>query len=220
LRTPPFKLLVSDGPVAALARIAEALQADSPQLPGVIGPRQAAADFARAWTAHAGVEGQISTRLRLHSLRRVATDLPRVSGALDLIAEAERPLALAWFDAFAREATPDTPNDSADAVERFMRNQQLYVWRDPRPVTLAGVVGRTEHGARIGPVYTPPALRGRGYATAAVAELSRRLLAALDYCALYTDLANATSNGIYARIGYTPVADFDEYAFSAPAAAA
>ena len=37
---------------------------------------------------------------------------------------------------------------------------------------------------------------------------------------LFTDLSNPTSNGLYQRIGYRPVADFAEYDFtgwSAPA---
>jgi len=44
--------------------------------------------------------------------------------------------------------------------------------------------------------------------------LSQQLLGAgWEFCALFTDLANPTSNSIYQRIGYRPVADFDEYIF-------
>jgi predicted GNAT family acetyltransferase len=47
-----------------------------------------------------------------------------------------------------------------------------------------------------------------------VAALSQQLLdAGWEFCALFTDLANPTSNSIYQRIGYRPVADFDEYIF-------
>jgi predicted GNAT family acetyltransferase len=59
-------------------------------------------------------------------------------------------------------------------------------------------------------VYTPPEQRGRGFATACVARLSARLLAeGRRQCVLFTDLANPTSNAIYARIGYRGVADFE-----------
>jgi predicted GNAT family acetyltransferase len=68
--------------------------------------------------------------------------------------------------------------------------------------------------ARINLVYTPPDLRRRGYATAAVSALTRRLLdSGRRYCCLYTDLANPTSNSVYRRIGYRPVCDIDEYSF-------
>jgi predicted GNAT family acetyltransferase len=61
---------------------------------------------------------------------------------------------------------------------------------------------------RVGPVYTPPELRGHGYAGAATAAVSQ---AALDdgirEVVLYTDLANPTSNALYQRLGYRPVED-------------
>jgi predicted GNAT family acetyltransferase len=61
--------------------------------------------------------------------------------------------------------------------------------------------------ARIGPVYTPPEHRRRGYAGAAVAQVSQLLRDAGARVCLYTDQANPTSNGIYQAIGYRPVVD-------------
>jgi predicted GNAT family acetyltransferase len=47
-----------------------------------------------------------------------------------------------------------------------------------------------------------------------VAALSRRLLdEGRRFCMLYTNLANATSNRIYRRIGYEPVCDVAEFRF-------
>jgi hypothetical protein len=66
----------------------------------------------------------------------------------------------------------------------------------------------------VGPVYTPPERRGRGYATACVAALSQTILdEGWAFCTLFTDLANPTSNSIYQKIGYHPVCDFAEYRF-------
>ena len=66
----------------------------------------------------------------------------------------------------------------------------------------------------IGGVYTPPDCRNRGYASACVAELSRRLLdEGRAFCCLYTDASNPTSNSIYQKIGYKLVADSSHYAF-------
>jgi predicted GNAT family acetyltransferase len=62
--------------------------------------------------------------------------------------------------------------------------------------------------ARVGPVYTPPASRGRGYAAAATAAASRAALdAGTREVVLNTDLANPTSNALYERLGYAPVED-------------
>ncbi|MDP8927425.1 MAG: GNAT family N-acetyltransferase, partial [Actinomycetota bacterium] len=74
--------------------------------------------------------------------------------------------------------------------------------------------GPTPNGIRVGPVYTPPDLRNRGYASALVASLTQRELdAGRSFCFLYTDLANSTSNKIYQRIGYEPVTDISVYLF-------
>jgi predicted GNAT family acetyltransferase len=91
----------------------------------------------------------------------------------------------------------------------------LYFWDDGRPVAMCASPGGAPSGARISLVYTPPDLRRRGYATAAVSALTRRLLfGGSRYCCLYTDLANPTSNNVYRRIGYRPVCDIDEYSFA------
>lgn len=85
----------------------------------------------------------------------------------------------------------------------------LMVWEDGgQPVSMAGMTQQVAGMSRVGPVYTPPALRGHGYAGAVTAAVSQ---AALDAGAtevlLFTDLANPVSNGLYQRLGYRPVED-------------
>ncbi len=83
---------------------------------------------------------------------------------------------------------------------------------------MAGATPETAGQVRIAPVYTPAALRGRGYAGAATAEVSRAAReAGVAEVLLFTDLANPTSNGLYRRIGYRPVADFSVWRFAGPA---
>ncbi len=61
---------------------------------------------------------------------------------------------------------------------------------------------------RVGPVYTPPELRGRGYAGGATAAVSQAVLdAGATEVVLYTDRDNPTSNALYQRLGYRPVED-------------
>jgi len=88
------------------------------------------------------------------------------------------------------------------------------LWEDGGTVSLAGCGGLTANGIRVGPVYTPPELRRRGYASALTAALTRELLAGgRRFCFLFTDLGNPTSNSIYRQVGYEPVADVDQWAF-------
>jgi predicted GNAT family acetyltransferase len=91
----------------------------------------------------------------------------------------------------------------------------MYILEDGGvPVSMAGSSRQLPRGRAVGPVYTPPYLRGRGYATASVALLSRIILEkGNDYCALFTDLANPVSNSIYQKIGYQPICDFREIKF-------
>ncbi len=79
---------------------------------------------------------------------------------------------------------------------------------------MAAVVEISERGVRISLVYTPPDRRRQGYASASVAGLSQAMLeSGKRYCCLFTDLANPTSNHIYAVIGYRPVVDMYTIAF-------
>jgi hypothetical protein len=115
-----------------------------------------------------------------------------------------------WLVAFGADI--DEPMASADAarvVARTTTANDLAVWeRDGALVSMAVVTRRTPWSSSIGLVYTPPELRRHGYASAVVAALSQRELAAGQrWCALLADLANPTSNSIYAAIGYEPRCD-------------
>ena len=154
-------------------------------------------------------------RQRLHKIERVSTDLPAIQGRLREVTSSERGLAVEWALAFVREAIPNHPNEAEESVDRHLRAGTLNFWDDGGPVTMCASVGGPSTSARINLVYTPPDLRRRGYATAAVSALTRRLLdMGRRYCCLYTDLANPTSNSVYRRIGYRPVCDIDEYSFA------
>jgi predicted GNAT family acetyltransferase len=100
--------------------------------------------------------------------------------------------------------------------ERWARDRtglgRLWLWeRDGRVVSMAAHNGAVFGASRIGSVYTPPEERGNGYAGALTAALTRHLLDEGTQACLFTDLANPTSNKLYARIGYRKVADFVRY---------
>jgi predicted GNAT family acetyltransferase len=118
------------------------------------------------------------------------------------------------------ERFPAAPQlDVAAMVDRWLRGlgRCVYLWEvDGHTVSMVGAGSPTPHGIRIGPVYTPPEARRRGYASALTAAASQHQLdSGCRFCFLFTDLANPTSNRIYQAIGYEPVADVDQYAFAA-----
>jgi uncharacterized protein len=214
LRTPPWNLVLSetDDP-AAVDPLADALAGEP--LPGVLGPRDAAARFAQRWGAASGRQMTIEMRERIFRLTRV-TQPRAVSGSMRLAEPRDREVLAAWIRAFHDEATPTQPLPDLDAaVERWLGRvgRSMYVWEDEgRVVSLAGAGSETPSGIRIGPVYTPPELRRRGYASALTAAVSQAQLdAGRRFVFLFTDLANPTSNRIYRAIGYEPVTDVDSY---------
>jgi len=69
--------------------------------------------------------------------------------------------------------------------------------------------------AALGNVTTHPAVRGRGFAAAVVARLCRQLLQTVDLISLNVMAANATAIGVYDRLGFTQVAEYEEIAFTA-----
>jgi len=215
MRTPPWSMLVTHGTPDGIAALAgDAFEAFG-RLPGVIGPCKAAEAFAEAWRARAGGRATISMRQRLHRTQHVNTDLPGTPGRLRKVIAGERALVVEWIRAFELEAIPNHPHDAEEAADRHLKSGALCFWDVGAPVAMCSNAGGAQSIARINLVYTPPDFRRQGYATAAVAALTRRLLdEGSRYCCLYTDLANPTSNSVYQRIGYQPVCDFDEYSFT------
>src|SRR5690606_29445470 len=111
-------------------------------------------------------------------------------------------LVIRWTQGFHADISAHEPGFDAEAMARRRLEDGLYLWEvDGAPVSMAGRNRPTRHGITVSMVYTPPELRGHGYATTCVATLSQRLLdEGYSFCTLFTDLANPTSNRIYQRI--------------------
>jgi predicted GNAT family acetyltransferase len=123
-----------------------------------------------------------------------------------------------WNLGFAQDALPKAEQigeeEARRLAEQSIRTQRVIVWAvDDRPVSQAGLSG-TDEVARINAVYTPPGERGKGYAAATVAHLSRMQIdAGKSMCCLYADARNPVSNSIYRKIGYEFVGRSSLYVF-------
>jgi uncharacterized protein len=219
LRTPPWRIVLScfDGDPAAVARaLADDLTGTT--LPGMVGPKASTEAFADAWAARTGAKATLTRHERSFRLGAVRPPRP-ASGHMVRAAPEHRRVLAEWSQAFEDEAhtAPPGPTDHGATADRWIRGigRTAWLWIDDgRPVSLTGVGGLTPHGIRVGPVYTPPELRGRGYASNLVAQASQlQLDGGREFVFLFTDLANPTANRIYQSIGYEPVIDIDEYAF-------
>jgi RimJ/RimL family protein N-acetyltransferase len=121
-----------------------------------------------------------------------------------------------WFMQFREEADEGSVEDEQRIRERgesLAGRGDVVLWETGGElVSMAAYVGRTEHGVRIAGVYTPPSHRENGYGSGVTAAATERALQrGRDYCFLFTDLDNATTNKIYPAIGYTAVGDWHNY---------
>lgn len=212
LRTPPWKLSLSAMPAGAAVALEEALWHADPGAPAVFGPVQVAGVFAERRSARTGRPVRAGMAQRIYELGELVR--PDVPGLARPAGPAEVPTAARWWQTFAAEAVPgEQAGDAEPAVRRRMDAGTLMLWWDGgRPVSMAGYVGPVAGVARVAPVFTPPEHRRRGYGSAVTAACSAHALArGADAVMLYTDLANPTSNAIYQRIGYRPVADAADF---------
>jgi uncharacterized protein len=208
-RTPPHQVGVTELPAAAVEPLVASLRETYLNLPGVSGPEPTATAFADAWTARFGGQWWLEQRQRLHSLERVTFPRAPAPGMLRTALAADGPVARAWMAGFIRDT--GVRNVGADSADRLIEQQRLHFWVDGEPRCMVGAVRDTPHTTGVSAVYTPPPFRKRGYASTAVATLSRQLLdAGRRSCFLYTDLANPVSNAVYRRVGYEPVDDVVE----------
>jgi GNAT superfamily N-acetyltransferase len=233
MRTPPHPLIVPAGcaPAAVEALLAWWLGAD-PDAPGMVGPLPQVEEAAAALGRLRAAAGRpiVVRRLmhqgvyRLESVRPTAgagaagTASARALGSVRLATPADAPLVVPWLTDFEREAVHrDTANGEA-AFASFVDQpvRRLYLWETPagEAVSVTGRSGRTPSGVRIGPVYTPPEQRGRGYGEALVAAVSQRELdEGARACFLYTDLDYGASNRLYLRVGYEMIGESAELRF-------
>ena len=213
LRAPPWPMLASgfDNPAHASDLLQQWLAQD-PTLNALGAEPVTARSLVEAWRRSIGGSTECEFREALHSLTTVNHPPRPSSGRLRRAGDGDRDLLIQWAIAFGAETGLDPSGQAAAAVDRRLAAGQWFIWEDARPVSALAHHTAIAGTVRIGPVYTPPELRAHGYATAAVAALSRRLLErGAQRCMLFTDLANPTSNRIYASIGYVRFADWEQH---------
>jgi predicted GNAT family acetyltransferase len=151
-------------------------------------------------------------RQRFYVLRRAPTWPRETTGRLRQATLRDVPQVSQWIERFNEEALTRDSEDPRELAERAVARGQIFLWHTSRPVSMAGWTGAAPNGRRLSFVFTPPAERRHGYGSACVAALSEAILSlGKSYCCLYADLANPTSNAIYARIGYEPLYDATRY---------
>ena len=215
--TPPYGVLVSpldEAPDAGIPVLAADLISGEWPLPDVHAVNPFGERFAEAWAAQSGGSYALEMAQRIYKLQEV-THPQGVSGRFLQAQPEHTEVVRSWWGAFEVEAIGTEPDPAR--LQRAATNRvqagDWFLWEDEGEIVSMCLKTRpTRTGCSISGVYTPPEKRGRGYASACVAALSQRMLdAGYEFTSLFTDLANPTSNSIYMKIGYRPLADFDKY---------
>ena len=217
LREPPRGIILASDDGDAAEALAAAL-ADAGMLldaPGVLGMAPAVGRFASTFAASTGRRAERAMAQRILKLTEVTPPTRMPEGRLRPATRGDAECIAPWFGEFARE-TGSWVGEQELLVQAAARIESggLHLWETDRPVSMAALSRPTWTGVAVNLVYTPPELRGHGYASACVAALSQR---ALDegraFCMLYTDASNPTSNRLYERIGYQIVCESEDWRF-------
>ncbi|CUK00094.1 putative acetyltransferase [Ruegeria denitrificans] len=147
--------------------------------------------------------------------------LPDTKGAeLVPLGEVDRAITEGWRESYLIEAmdfTPDRARKQAgeDCLAYTARDSHRVLLIDGRPVAMTGFNARLPEIVQIGGVYTPPNLRGRGYARLAVAlHLLEARNAGVTRSVLFA--ASDSAARAYIGIGFQPAGQYSLILFTNP----
>lgn len=204
----PVSVVVVADDGASAVGLGEALAPLAASWPSVevLGPGPGVGQVARVLADVSGGGRELVMRQRLWACTEPLVPQP-VRGRARSMDGRDLGTVAGWMDEFSREALRLDPRGVAAWREELHAVRGMRVWEVDGEIT-SMVLGRrtTPVSARVGPVYTPRGRRGHGYAGALTAAVTREWLdAGLRRVVLLTDVANPTSNRLYARVGYVDV---------------
>ncbi|WP_406366116.1 GNAT family N-acetyltransferase [Streptomyces sp. NBC_00645] len=217
-RLPPRGLGLSPLTPEQADSLAARLAALGYSLPSVSADHSTATAFAGAWQRHTGATPELrDTRLRLYRLGTLTPPEPPPAGRSRVLGEQDLEEVMFWCGEFAEAVGEVVSLDAGSWAGTRFADKRYTLWETPdgTPVSVAGMNPSIGGQIQVDIVYTPARLRGRGYAAAVTAEVSRAALAAgAREVVLFADLSNPTSNALYQRLGYRTLADWGLYDFT------
>ncbi|MFF2852805.1 GNAT family N-acetyltransferase [Streptomyces sp. NPDC058001] len=186
-------------------------------LAGVTADHDTATAFAEAWQRHTGATPTLRVRMHLYRLGILTPPNPLPDGHSRPVGEQDHDHLMRWCRGLAADLGETVTIDAASWASTRFAEKSYTFWETPdgTPVSMAGVNPMIAGMVRVDPVYTPAHLRGRGYAAAVTAEVSRAARATgATEVVLFTDAGNPTSNALYQRLGFRRITDWAPYDFA------
>jgi len=211
VRTAPHRLVLSPMSVHAARALGRAAGAADRDLPGCSGP----ADVVQA--AVAAMEPARTAQTTMTDVVYVLGELVRprpVDGQSRRASAADMGLLVDWHHRLAVDAGLPMHDVAASVLDR-LEHGGLWLWEvDGTPVAMGGHAAPVPTPAgtvgRIGPIYTPAHLRGRGYGSAVTTAVVDELAPRCAKVMLFADAENPASNSIYRALGFTAVGQLVE----------
>lgn len=207
----PDGLIVTDLPATAVGPLCNAVVENIPIPKRVIGPSVFAKELAHQLGHCADLKPTLSGDWVVARLNEVAV-IKDHAGRLWHGTDADRITVADWGRQYGKEKPAFL--DVSEFMLKKLDNGDLYFWGDDEPRSMMTVSGRSSHGVRISSVYTPPANRSEGNATAAVAALCQRLLDSGHRFVVLDWLVGDKASAIYMTVGFYRVGRRTSYVYS------
>jgi predicted GNAT family acetyltransferase len=198
--------------------VREAVRLTGRTVRGVVGPWAQVCAVSRA-LANEGTPPVFESEDRLYAVAIADLVRPRVLDDPEVRCRATRDddldLLERWRVAYAVETLHARPGDQMyddarpDMERHHARGDAFVLERAGRPVSFSAFNARLPDVVQIGGVFTPPELRGRGYARAAVAgSLVTVAGSGVKRAVLFTGLDNVAAQRAYTAIGFRRIGDY------------
>jgi uncharacterized protein len=212
LMTPNNSLLLYCEPLQKISSLNLIIQSlGSTPVKRVLGKNHVVEAFSGLWKNRHGGIVQMNRQERIYKLTEVK-GTSFTAGYMRLAVPSDADQLVEWASAFDQEVLGGRDVKFVESrILKMIREGNLFVWEDNLVTTMAAKTRPTHHGTGVSLLYTPPILRGRGYASALVSTLSQQLLRdGYQFCVTSSDLSNPIPNHVFQKIGYRPVCDVEE----------
>jgi predicted GNAT family acetyltransferase len=215
MRTAPHHLVLSPMPLEAVGPAVDSVLQRDPQVSGALGSKTLCESFLSLYVARSKhqLRCEVGRDHFVYVLNRLVAP-SSVAGSVRKCDVEDFEQLITWWRSFTDEAGLERYG-LEEGLSASLAEGRVYVWMvEARPVCAVAhspvVATPGDTVARIGPVYTPPRERRRGYAAQLTYAVSSLLIDQGHGLMLFTDAANPTSNGVYRRLGYEKVDEMVE----------
>ncbi|WP_427137726.1 GNAT family N-acetyltransferase [Psychrobacillus psychrodurans] len=176
----------------------------------IISVKEWAVLFAQKWQEKTDGNFSLMMDQGLYRLDQVEESLEMSPGKWRYAAISDAQLIEKWYSQFEQDTglSVTAPKEIKKRVKNMLDGKEVFFWEDQGEVVSMMKKSRpTTNGITVSLVFTPAEKRKKGYGRTLVATVSRELLKEFEFCVLYTDMLNPTSNKIYQEIGYQKLVD-------------